>query len=512
LLYCGFNIGFNMKNDITHLLCWIGSLDLKSAKAREFNGPITATVRSLESSLTRVVLLSNFSAEENAVFIDWLRQSTSAEIVLEWDQPGMSPVEYSAIHEGEKAVLARYAHIGNRAAILLSPGTPQMQSVWLLLAKTYFPSVVLLSSSLQNGVERVDIPFQIAAEFTPLSDAKLNELAISPVLVTQFDDIFSCSDVMQELKQKAAQLALRNLPVLLLGETGTGKELFATAIHHGSPRAQRPMIPINCGAIPPELVDAELFGYEKGSFTGAIQRKAGIFEAANGGTVFLDEIGELPLIAQVRLLRVLQEKRIRRVGGSEEIAIDVRIIAATHRDLSRQVTEGQFREDLYYRLSIGVLTLPPLRDRQGDILFLAERLLQAIADAESLPVKQLSSEAARLILNHAWPGNVRELQNTLLRATLWQRGEILSSIDLEQALLRRPANEKNNKADLTLSHPLEGSFKLDNLLNEVERHYLMRAMEQAEGVKKIASELLGYRDSNQTLNKRLVKHGLASPL
>jgi transcriptional regulator with PAS, ATPase and Fis domain len=266
------------------------------------------------------------------------------------------------------------------------------------------------------------------------------------------------------------------------------------------------MIPINCGAIPLELVDAELFGYEKGAFTGAAQRKLGIFEAANGGTVFLDEIGELPLIAQVRLLRVLQEKRIRRVGGSEEIDIDVRIIAATHRDLSQHVADGRFREDLFYRLSIGVLTLPPLRERTGDILFLSERLLQAIAEAESLPLKRLSSEAARLVLNHAWPGNVRELQNTLLRATLWQRGVLLTADDLQQAFLKRSA--KPQQTDSTLWHTLGETFQLEELLSNVERHYLHRAMEQSAGIKKVASDLLGYRDTNQTLNKRLTKHGL----
>lgn len=496
-----------VENNFSHLICWVGSLDLKSAKDRVIDGPITATLRALESSITQVVLLSNFSADDNDVFIEWLRRVTPVDIVLAWNQPGMSPVNYRAIHDAEKAVLVRYAHLGNRAAILLSPGTPQMQSVWLLLAKTYFPGMVLLSSSVQKGVEQVDLPFQIAAEFTPLSDSKLHDLASPAVLTTAFDDILSCSEVMLTLKQKAAQLARRDLPVLLLGETGTGKELFATAIHHGSSRARYPMIPINCGAIPLELVDAELFGYEKGAFTGAAQRKIGIFEAANGGTVFLDEIGELPLIAQVRLLRVLQEKRIRRVGGSEEIDINVRIIAATHRDLSQQVADGHFREDLFYRLSIGVLTLPSLRERTGDILFLAERLLQVIAEAESLPSKRLSSEAARLALNHAWPGNVRELQNTLLRATLWQRGELLTADDLQQALMRRPA--KPQQTDATLSHALDGTFELEALLNNVEQHYLRRAMKEADGIKKVASGLLGYRDTNQTLNKRLAKHGLA---
>lgn len=366
--------------------------------------------------------------------------------------------------------------------------------------------MVLLSSSVQKGVEQVVLPFQIAAEFTPLPDSKLHDLANPVPLVTEFDDILSCSEVMLILKQKAAQLARRDLPVLLQGETGTGKELFATAIHHCSARARLPMIPINCGAIPPELVDAELFGYEKGAFTGAVQRKVGIFEAANGGTVFLDEIGELPLIAQVRLLRVLQEKRIRRVGGSEEIGIDVRIIAATHRDLSQEVADGRFREDLFYRLSIGVLTIPPLRERTGDILFLTERLLGAIGEAESMPSKRLSSEAARLALNHTWPGNVRELQNTLLRATLWQRGELLTADDFQQALLRRPAQPQ--QTDPTLWHALDGTFQLEGLLNNIERHYLRRAMDQAEGIKKVASDLLGYRDTNQTLNKRLAKHGL----
>jgi DNA-binding NtrC family response regulator len=298
------------------------------------------------------------------------------------------------------------------------------------------------------------------------------------------------------------------LPVLLLGETGTGKELFATAIHYASRRSAAPLLPVNCGALPPELIDAELFGYERGAFTGAQQRKIGLFEAANGGTVFLDEIGELPLNAQVRLLRVLQEKRIRRVGGSEEIAIDVRIIAATHRDLAQRVVDGAFREDLFYRLAIGVLTLPPLRERKGDILYLAERILAQIAAAESLPTKHLASGAARLLLEHAWPGNVRELYNTLLRATLWQRGEEITGADMQQALLQiqLPAVARPSAAS---AEPEPGNgFVLQDLLDEVERRYLKRAMRQAHGIKSVASALLGYNDTNQTLNKRLKKHDI----
>ncbi len=493
---------------ITHLISWIGEKDLKGAAGDPNPGPIRAAIAALEStgSLQQIALLSNYPPEKNQAVIAGLQPLTPATITLVWHDETISPVDYAAIYPAELAVLARYPHRAT-TAVLLSPGTPQMQSVWLLLLRTRFPQITLLAISQQQGLNRVDLPFQIAAEFTPLTDQQLTELIDqSPSSTLQFHDIATQSPAMIEQIQRAAQLAQRDLPVLILGETGTGKELFARAIHNSSPRSPKPFEILNCGAIPPDLLDAELFGYEKGAFTGAAAQKKGLFEAADGGTLFLDELGELSLAAQVRLLRVLQQGTLRRVGGTHEIRVNVRIIAATHRDLAQRVQEGHFREDLLYRMAIGVLTLPPLREREGDRLYLAEKLLQRLAEKEQREPPQLSVEAQQVILNHTWPGNIRELENTLLRATLWQRGRVLTATDLEQAMVRRPPPE--GTGETVLNRPLNSAFRLTDLLDEVERHYLVRAMQQAGGVKKVASQLLGYHDTNQTLNKRLEKYQL----
>ncbi|QEP45003.1 AAA family ATPase [Ectothiorhodospiraceae bacterium BW-2] len=458
-------------------------------------------------ALQQILLLSNYPIERTQRYIDWLQPQIDAEVVLQWHDEQMIPVDYAAIYLAEKAVLTPLIDDQAQTAVLLSPGTPAMHAVWLLLTQTRFKKVTLLASSLQFGLKQVTLPFQIAAEFTPLSDQQLHSLSdFDTTSATHFSDIYAQSRVMQELKLKAAQLAQRSIPVLLLGETGTGKELFATAIHNSSPRADKPFIALNCGSIPPELIDSELFGHEKGAFTGANVQKKGIFEAANGGTIFLDELGELPLDAQVRLLRVFQEKKIRRVGGGAEIGVDVRLIAATHRDLAQRVMEGKFREDLFYRVSIGVLTLPPLRQREGDLLYLAERLLQRIAKEEQLESKKLSVEATNIILSHPWPGNVRELENTLIRATLWQRGEMITAEDLAQAILLRPQAQSS---DGVLGRPLDDNFKVSQVLEEVERHYIERAWQESGQSKKGASKLLGYKDTNQTLTKRMARYGIS---
>jgi len=492
---------------ITRLICWIGEHDFQGMESESNRGPIYASLVELMPALQQILLLSNYPIERTQRYIDWLQPQTDAEVVLQWHDEQMIPVDYAAIYLAEKAVLTPLIDDQAQSAVLLSPGTPAMHAVWLLLTQTQFKKVTLLASSLQFGLKQVTLPFQIAAEFTPLSDQQLHSLSdFDAASATHFSDIYAQSHVMQELKQKAAQLAQRSIPVLLLGETGTGKELFATAIHNSSPRADKAFIALNCGSIPPELIDSELFGHEKGSFTGANAQKKGIFEAANGGTVFLDELGELPLDAQVRLLRVFQEKKIRRVGGGAEINVDVRLIAATYRDLALQVMEGKFREDLFYRVSIGVLTIPPLRQREGDLLYLAERLLQRIAKEEQLESKKLSVEAINVILSHPWPGNVRELENTLIRATLWQRGEIITAEDMSQAILLRPQAQNG---DGVLGRPLDDNFKVSQVLEEVERHYIERAWQESGQSKKRASKLLGYKDTNQTLTKRMVRYGIS---
>jgi len=275
-----------------------------------------------------------------------------------------------------------------------------MAAVWILLAKAKYLGAGLVESSLQQGVRQANIPFDISAEFLPVllrkQDEELERMGAGlPPEAPEFSEIVHRSAVMKRLLARARRVALHTVPALIEGDSGTGKELLARAIHRGSLRAKGPFRPVNCGAIPAGLVESELFGHEKGAFTGADKARPGCFEAADGGTLFLDEIGELPADAQVKLLRVLQERTIVRVGSGKAVPVDVRVVAATNRDLWGEVAAGRFRSDLFYRLAVATLRLPPLRERAGDIGLLVDRLLEKVnTDSAGTPgfeKKNLSS-------------------------------------------------------------------------------------------------------------------------
>lgn len=393
----------------------------------------------------------------------------------------------------------------------LSPGTPAMAAIWLLLAKTTHPAR-LIETSRERGVREVNVPFELSAEFTPSTDRRADEALARlmqglPPESPAFTSIIHRCAAMKRTVAMAHRLALRNVPVLIQGESGTGKELFARAIHRASSRAGQPFVAVNCGAIPQELVDAELFGHEKGAFTGASAARLGYFESAHSGTLFLDEIGELPLASQVRLLRVLQEREVTRVGATKPKAIDVRVIAATNRVLPSEIHAGRFREDLFHRLAVGVLLLPPLREREGDVGLLIDSMLSSIdAEARSQPDyvhKKLDTAARNLLLRHSWPGNVRELHNTLLRAGIWATGSRITAEDIAASL----AVTVPLKGESVLGRPLDQSVSLPGVMADVARHYLERAMAQTHGNKSEAARLLGL-GSYQTLTNWLQKYGV----
>jgi DNA-binding NtrC family response regulator len=285
--------------------------------------------------------------------------------------------------------------------------------------------------------------------------------------------IGSCT-AMQTFFKRLQKVSPTDTTVLILGESGTGKELAARSIHEHSKRASSPMISVNCAAIPETLIESELFGHEKGAFTGATAARNGLVEAADGGTLFLDEIGELPLEAQARLLRVLQEGEIRRVGSVQSKKVDVRLIAATHRDLKRMVSEGQFREDLYYRLNVVSLKLPPLREREGDVIELAKELLKLHCEKVGCDEVQLSDDALTAIQQYSWPGNVRELQNAIERSVIMCEDDLITaeilSLDLDAseavsvqptASAAAPVSEENAQEGLSLEDYFQ-KFVLEN--------------------------------------------------
>jgi two-component system, NtrC family, response regulator AtoC len=296
-------------------------------------------------------------------------------------------------------------------------------------------------------------------------------------------ELIGRSAAMREVYKTIGLAASTDAPVLILGESGTGKELVATALHRHSDRAAGPFIRVNCGALPEGLVESELFGHERGAFTGADRQKPGRFERAAGGTIFLDEIGELPLPAQVKILRVIQQREFERVGGTAALRTDARLISATHRDLSKEVAAGRFREDLYYRLNVARIIIPPLRDRSDDIEPLAEHILKRIERSHGWGELSLSAEALLAIKQRPWPGNVRQLENTLARAVIAARGRTILPEHLD-------ANESTDPA-ITASEEATDSMPLRALLAEVERRAIQRALLACGGNRTKTAERLG---------------------
>ncbi|WP_437667535.1 sigma-54-dependent transcriptional regulator [Sorangium sp. So ce1182] len=311
------------------------------------------------------------------------------------------------------------------------------------------------------------------------------------------------SPAMQRISELIAKIAPTRTTVLITGESGTGKERVARAIHDQSDRAARPFLVVNCGALPEALMESELFGHEKGSFTGAGARSMGLFREADGGTLLLDEIGELPAALQVKLLRVLQERKVRPVGAAAEIAVDVRLLAATNRNVEVEVREGRFRQDLYYRLNVIRIELPPLRERQGDISRLADRFLRRFATELGKDVRGLTTDAVRALDAYAFPGNVRELENMMERAVALAGGPSIGLGDLPSTV----AGLSASPAPLLAELPPDGCM-LDEVIGEVERRLILQALERTGGVRKAAAKLLGV--SFRSLRYRLAKHALAA--
>ncbi len=497
------------------LVAWLGRTDLRATTESDQIGlgPIAQalTAREFEAAY----LLSDYERDVVSPYLKWVQGRTKAHIEL-LEQKLSGPTQFGEIHEAAVRAVQRVLADNPKGTALsfhLSPGTPAMAAVWILLGKTRFPAE-LIESSKDHGVRTAAVPFDISADFIPdllrEQDERLRQgSAAVPPPAPEFEKIVHRSRVMSRVITRARRVAARNVPVLVEGESGTGKELLARAIHQASPRRDGPFIAVNCGAIPAPLIESELFGHEKGAFTDAKQPRKGHFEVADGGTLFLDELGELPSIAQVKLLRVIQEGEIVRVGSSKPMKVNVRLVAATNRTLTEEIAAGRFREDLFYRLAVAVLKLPPLRDRTGDLGLLIDHVLSEVnAEAATEPGykdKKLSAGARNLLLAHPWPGNVRELRNTLQRAAIWSDGVLISSEDIREALLPTASSTRQELLD----RPIGAGFNLSDLLKNVARHYLERAMDEAQGNKTKAAELVGL-PSYQTLSNWLSKYEVQS--
>ncbi|WP_448382244.1 sigma-54-dependent transcriptional regulator [Desulfosoma sp.] len=319
-----------------------------------------------------------------------------------------------------------------------------------------------------------------------------------------FDKIIGQSPAMQSIYRVIERVARTETTVLITGESGTGKELIANAIHYNSERRDKPLVPINCGAIPEELLESELFGHEKGAFTGALRDRKGRFELAHQGTVFLDEIGDMSPKLQVKLLRFLQERKFERVGGSRTIEVDVRIIAATNKDLDSAVRDGSFREDLYFRLNVIPIHVPPLREREGDIPLLIQHFLRLHCQKKNMPLKKMDKDAVRCMEAYEWPGNVRELENLIERLVILTEGDLIQMHDLPERI--RKAAPKPTAPAVEIG---EEGIDLKQILEDLENKLILDALRKAGGVKNQAAKLLGL--NRTTLIEKLKKKQLQIP-
>lgn len=303
-----------------------------------------------------------------------------------------------------------------------------------------------------------------------------------------FSEIVSQSKEMEEALNIAGRVAKTDATVLLRGESGTGKELFARAIHYSSPRREKPFLVVNCAALPETLIESELFGHEKGAFTGADRQRLGRFEEAHGGTLFIDEVGDIPLPVQLKILRVLQSGEFQRVGGNQTIQSDVRIIAATNQNLEEMMKEGSFREDLFYRLNVVTIVIPPLRSRKSDIPLLADHFLRKHAQRHNQPVKELSREALDLLMKYDYPGNVRELEHLIERAIILGSDTLVTTNDL-------PANVRRLQSESTIQREIK-TESLNEQLESFEREIILATLQKTGGNQRKAAQLLGVSERN----------------
>ena len=394
-------------------------------------------------------------------------------------------------------LLERLRHDGSTVGfiVITAFGTIEQAVEALKIGADDFLTKPLDLEGVRDAVYRVLENHRLAARLESAGGAR-----------PHFHGIVGESEAMQSLFHDAARLARSTAPILILGESGTGKELLARAIHAESPRHDAPFIAVNCASIPMELMESEFFGHVKGAFTGANEARQGLFHAANGGSLFLDEIGEMPPSLQAKLLRALQERSVRAVGAEKEEQVDVRIIAATHRDLEKEIEGDNFRSDLFYRLETFSLRIPPLREREGDIERLTAALIDKHAEQQGKHIEQVEPLALQALLNYPYPGNVRELENAIMRAVTLAEDGILCHHDLPERL-RGHADEQRTALGNEVT-PAAAQGASWPSLEDVEKRYIQKVLEATGGNKRRTADILGI--ARKTLYRRLEDHDDAS--
>lgn len=491
--------------NINVMYTWVGKHDLEAPSAPEPNrrpGPVADAVCHLvkeHPAAWRVVLLHDYGNDaqlsEGIAYRDWLEARLPRALRVEVEQIGVpktpegDPTDYTWVYENMRRVIAEHEQaLGKQVKrhYLIGPGTPTMAACTLIISRLRGYEGVSWQTDVRHpkGVRKLELPFDLVLMEAPdpQSDWSVPE-----------SGIILRSKSTKDTWELASRAARSSVPVLILGSTGVGKESLAQHIHEKSGRTGE-LKTINCAAIPAELIESELFGHRKGAFSGAQSDRVGIFESAKGGTVFLDEIGELPLMQQGKLLRVLQEKKIRRVGENEERPVDFRLVSATHRDLWQMTQEGRFREDLYYRISPIILTLKDLKDRAED---LEEMIVQfwrdTIRDNQGFPGRILTEDAKRLLKQYDWPGNVRELKNTLLRAAFLAKDSKVDQAIIEKAMVL--GKDRSFNAQKGATSPETGSMEehvdWKARLLRCKQRMIEEALQQTGGNKSEAARRLG---------------------
>lgn len=478
------------------LFSWIGDNDLKDiVKTSEF-GALYSICTSNIATFDKLVLLSNRNNDKIQEYLYWLHSNLSPKkIIVEFElfDKYPDPTDYHMIYKICEQTIKKHRTSKDSLYFNLTSGTPTMSATWLLLGTSIFKAI-LIQSSKQKGVEIINVPYEISLQ--ERQDNTLTKLS-GDILLDEFNAKNNTDNNMQKISHFVQLFAPRNIPIIIQGETGTGKEKLAKEIHELSNRKDKPFIAINCGAINENLIDSELFGHKKGSFTGADKDRDGHFKSANCGTLFLDEIGELSLSSQVKLLRVLQEQEITPVGSSKPIKIDVRIVCATHRNLLKMIQNGEFREDLYYRLAVGMIEIPALRNRgRENIINLSQKLLQEINHqffGDDFCIKKFSPCALQFITAQYWLGNIRELQNTLLRVCVYYPYEKILTRDHISSMIINP-DIPIPKNQINIEIPVNAPEKI----KEIKKIYAEQALKMANYRKNKAGEMLNI--SSQVLD------------